>query len=427
MTSTDANGCTLSGTTPTALQAYDRALAALLAWRTGVEAHLDSATLEAPGFVMAHVMKAWLRLASRDPRVVASARPIAASAVGLAANDREHAHLAAIAAVLDDDYEGAKARLGGLLRAHPRDVLALHMAHAFDHVTGDIDNLLERITAVLPAWPRDLPGYHAVLAMQGFGLVEHGEYGAAEQAARAALALEPADARAHHDMAHVFEMTDRAEAGARWLLRHRAAWDGTSVVATHCWWHLALFRFAQGHLQAALELCDERIRIENPAKLADLIDATALLWRIELAGADIGARWSSLSQAWAAHIDNRYCSFTDLHAMLAFAGAEDWDRVDHLEKNLAHAQAFTSRYGESTRQLGLPVCRAVSAFARADALQAVTLLAGVPPLAHRLGGSHAQRDVLHLTLMAAIERLRRPTRDSAPRAKAAWPKLAAAA
>jgi hypothetical protein len=29
-------------------------------------------------------------------------------------------------------------------------------------------------------------------------------------------------------------------------------------------------------------------------------------------------------------------------------------------------------------------------------------------LAHRLGGSHAQHDVLHLTLLHAIERIRRP-------------------
>jgi hypothetical protein len=31
-------------------------------------------------------------------------------------------------------------------------------------------------------------------------------------------------------------------------------------------------------------------------------------------------------------------------------------------------------------------------------------------VAHRLGGSHAQRDVLHLTLLQAIERIRRPAR-----------------
>lgn len=410
MTSTDCNGCTVSGATPTALRAHDRALAALLAWRSGAESHLAAAAADAPRFVMVHATQAWMRLSSRDPRVVASARPLLANTVGLPANDRERGHLDAIGAVLRDDYEAAKARLGELLRTHPRDVLALHMAHALDHVTGDITTLRDRVAAVLPAWPRDLPGCHAVLAMHAFGLVEHGEYEAAEQAAREALALNPDDARAHHDMAHVFEMTDRADAGSRWLLDHRHVWEGTSVVATHCWWHLALFQFAQGRLDAALALYDERMRADHASGLADLIDATALLWRIQLAGGHLGDRWHDLCTAWSAHIDNRFCSFTDLHAMLAFIGGQDWDRVGRLEGNLLRAQALATRYGTSTRELGLPVCRAVSAFGRSDYLRAITLLASVPAVAHRLGGSHAQRDVLHLTLAAAVEQVRRPQR-----------------
>ena len=36
---------------------------------------------------------------------------------------------------------------------------------------------------------------------------------------------------------------------------------------------------------------------------------------------------------------------------------------------------------------------------------AITLLAGVRPLAARIGGSHAQRDVLRLTLRRAVERV----------------------
>jgi len=46
-----------------------------------------------------------------------------------------------------------------------------------------------------------------------------------------------------------------------------------------------------------------------------------------------------------------------------------------------------------------------------------------PALAHRLGGSHAQRDVLHLTLLHAIERIRRP----APRLRRAFLPIAAQA
>ena len=42
--------------------------------------------------------------------------------------------------------------------------------------------------------------------------------------------------------------------------------------------------------------------------------------------------------------------------------------------------------------------------------QTIALLAGLPAHAHRLGGSHAQRDVLNLTLLHAIERVRWATR-----------------
>jgi hypothetical protein len=37
----------------------------------------------------------------------------------------------------------------------------------------------------------------------------------------------------------------------------------------------------------------------------------------------------------------------------------------------------------------------------------MSLLASLPALAHRIGGSHAQRDVLRLTLLQAVGHIRR--------------------
>ncbi len=131
---------------------------------------------------MAHVLQAYLCLCSRDPARVRVARaPVLARAAGLPANARERLHLAAIAAALADDYERAKTLLGELLRQHPRDVLALQVAHAFDYITGDVARMGDRVTTVLPAWSSDLPGYHAVLAMHAFGLEESGDYERAER------------------------------------------------------------------------------------------------------------------------------------------------------------------------------------------------------------------------------------------------------
>jgi hypothetical protein len=405
-TRVDARGCPVSGATPAALAHCENALAAALGWRGHADEPLARALQEAPHFVMPRLLQAWRLLGSRDPRVVGAARPLRALLAALPANEREH--LGAIDALLDDDYPLAKARLGALLRRHPRDVLALHVAHSLDYMTGDVAQLHERVAAVLPAWSRELPGHHAVLAMQAFGLVENGEVARAEQTARAALAGSPLDVRAHHLMAHVFENSHRPEAGASWMERHRDGWGGHSA---HCWWHLALFHLAQHHSAQALALYDERVRAGRPGELSHLIDASALLWRLHLSGGvDAADRWQELAAAWAPYVDDAYCSFTDVHAMLAFVGAGDGARAQRLEQALLHRQAQPTRYGATTRELGWPACRAVIAFGRGDFTLALTLLAGLPALSHRLGGSHAQRDVLHLTLQHAAQRVRQPVR-----------------
>jgi tetratricopeptide (TPR) repeat protein len=408
ITQRDARGCSMSGASAAAIDVFEQALAASQRWRSGADVLLAQALQQAPGCVMAHVMQAYLLLCSRDPDRVRSARPVLARASALRANERERMHVAAIGAALGDDYERAKTLLGQLLRLYPRDVLALQVAHMFDYLTGDVARMGDRVASVLPAWSSGLPGYHAVLAMHAFSLEECGDYERAEEAARAALALEPTDARAHHVMAHVFEMTERPDAGVRWMGKHSDYWGRDTVVATHCWWHLGLFHLAQGKPDGALCIYDQRVRAGHSGAVADLIDASALLWRIQLSGGGAGTRWAELAAAWAPHIDDGFCSFNDLHAMLAFVGAGDWDRAQRLERTLAGSQSLSTRHGATTRMLGLPACRALMAFGRGDDSLALTLLASLPPLAHRFGGSHAQRDVLHLTMLETIEHLRRP-------------------
>ena len=407
MNAVDRRGCAVSGAEPAALEAFERALDAYQGWREGVEAPLALALQDAPAFVMAHVLRAYLLVCSRDPRRVALARPTLARAAALPANQRERLHLAALAALLErDDFDGARAILGRLLQLEPRDALALQAAHSLDYVSGDARCLSERVAAVLPAWWRGVPGYHAVLAMHAFGLEENGRYYEAEASARAALALDPLDARAHHVMAHVFEMTDRPQAGDDWLSGHVDGWASDTVVATHCWWHRGLFQLALGRRERALDIYDQHVRAGRSEAVADLIDASALLWRIDLAGCDVAARWNELADAWAPRIDDAFCSFNDLHAMLAFVGARDWRRADDLVRSLRAAYSAQSRHGTTTRLLGLAACRALAAFGRGDDMLAITLLASLPGHAHRLGGSHAQRDILQLTMQRAVERLR---------------------
>jgi hypothetical protein len=406
----DARGCEVSGASVAALDAWERALGRWRAWRTGADAALDAAIADAPGFVMAHVLRAWLLVGSRDPRHVRRARPLVERAKAWPADGQERAHLAALDAALADDIEGAKTLLGGVLTHAPRDAVALQVVHGLDYLTGDGARLADRVARVRPFWSREVPGYHAVLAMHAFGLEESGETERARDTALEALALDATDARAHHVIAHVHESAGRAVDGSRWLERHAPAWSDGTLVATHGWWHLALFRLALGDPSGALAIHDAHLQPSDASSLSDLIDASALLWRLRLAGVDAGTRWRALSGAWALHVEDRYCSFNDLHAMLAFVGAGDEERAHRLERVLRAATAAPTRHGRTTRDIGLPACRAVMALGREQPALAVTLLASLPTVAHRIGGSHAQRDVLHLTLLRAVESLRRPRR-----------------
>lgn len=422
----DARGLAVRGATPGALAAYERAAAAFLHWRGGAGEAVDQAIERAPSFTMAHVLKAWRFAGSRDPAIVRRARKPLGRASLLASDARERLHVAALAAVLADDYEAARDRLSKLLRIAPRDALALQVAHSLDYLLGDTQTMNRRIAAVLPAWSPDLAGHAGVLAMHAFALQESGAYAAAEQAVAQALAIDPFEPRAHHAMAHVFEMSNRAAEGARWLREHSVAWDGSgaegSTVATHLWWHLALFELTLGHVDAALAIYDAHLAPsrEEPLPLADLIDAASLLWRVRLQGGVPGSRSAPLANAWAAHAENGFCTFSDLHAMLAFVGARDFEAAGRLERLLERRAADRGRHAQSTRQVGLPASRALIAFGRGEVARAAALLARLPAATHRIGGSHAQRDVLQLTLARAFSLLAGRRRERLAVSRVQW-------
>jgi hypothetical protein len=400
----DARGCLVSGASAVALDLYEQAVAAAGAWRLGAESLAAAATDESPHFVMAHVLQAYSLACSRDPRRVRSAQRVLEPVSAMPMRGVERLHLAAIGAIVADRYLLAKRHLERILTLQPRDLLALQALHTLDYLTGDVGRMADHVRRVLPAWHRRDPGFHALLAMLAFGLEEGGDFDRAEELALAALALEPRDARAHHTMAHVFDGRGDADAGARWLLDHADAWQPDTTVTRHAWWHLALFRLARGEPAGALALYDVQVRQVGSDGVSELIDATSLLWRLRLAGHDVGTRWRELAGAWGAHLDDAFCSFTDVHAMLAFVGADDSERARRLQALLDRRRTLATRYGETTHHVAVPACRALAAYGRGDDTLAITLLASLPAFAFRLGGSRAQRDVLHLTLEYAIER-----------------------
>lgn len=390
----------LTGATPRALEAYGQALWRFACHRGGVLEAARAASREAPGFVAAHQLEAWALLCGRDPAGAEAAGWVYAAMQGLPMNRREQAHTAAIAAVIDGDALFACRVLDQALAGDPHDLVALAAGHAFDHLLGDAGAQLSRTTRALARWSPGMPGYHAVLSMHAFALEESGDYHRAEDVARRALELEPHDIRAHHAVAHVLEMLGRPGEGVHWMAERAGYWNDAAAGATHQWWHLALFHLERDETSQALAIYDRCIGIE-PVAISELIDASALLWRLALRGLAVGARWQALAEHWAPHAADAFCAFNDLHAMLAFAGARRGDLAARLFGAQARAAARPGATGEMSRLVGEPACRAIHAFANGDYVSAERILRGLPPVASRIGGSHAQRDILELTRFAA--------------------------
>jgi tetratricopeptide (TPR) repeat protein len=381
-----------------------RALEGFLAWTGDPRIEARRAVEESPGSAMAHVLQAHLHLCSRDPAGLPAAREALARAQRLPLDASARLHVAAIAATLAGDWMRARELVGCVLAQNPRDLLALAVAHTMDYTLGDTEALRRRVAEVLPAWSRADAGYHGVLAMLAFGLEENGEYGRAEQAALEALELEPRNLRAHHARAHVLEMQGRGAEGIRWMVARSAHWTGEGASSTHLWWHLALYHLDLGDARHALELYDRRLAAPGADSLNELIDASALLWRLELRDIETGPRWRALAERWAPRAEEAYCAFNDLHAMAAFAGARRRD----LQRRLLRAQRRRLNLGGTNesmlRAVGLPACEALAAYGDGNYRRAADLLLRLPAVSHRLGGSHAQRGLLGLTLRAAVNR-----------------------
>lgn len=404
MSATDRRSDAVSGAAPQALDHFEKALFGFQTYTGDPFAAVDAAIAARPEFVMAHVLKAHLNIAGCEKLGFEKAAAIQRGAWALPTNERERMHWAAVTRFVNGDLDGAVEQLEDILVAHPRDVLALQMAHLYDFYRGDARNLRDRVARVLPAWDKGVPGHHAVLGMYAFGLEECGEYGRAEEAGGQAVALEPRDTWAHHAVAHVYEMQGRREEGLAWMRAREQHWAPDSFFAVHNWWHWALLHLDLDQPAEALALYDTRIRATRSTVALDMVDATAMLWRMTLRGIDVGQRWHELADAWAPFASDGFYAFNDAHATMAFVGAGRWDLAQDViaaqRVRLVEAGSNTAM----TRDVGLPLCQAVLAFGKSDFAATVRLLRPLRSIAHRFGGSHAQRDIIDLTLLEAARR-----------------------
>ena len=402
----DALGLSLTGASAAAATLFDRTLRSLQTYTGDPVASLSEALEDSPGFLLGHVTLAWLCLTGTDRDSLLAAQEALAKAEPLAASgdERERGHLRAAKQWADGRWADAARSLEDLAIAEPRDLLALQLGHLLDFFRGDARMLRDRIARALPAWSAAMPGYATLLGMHAFGLEENGQYAEAEATGRRAVALDRRDTWSWHAVGHVLEMQDRIDDGIDWWCSDGPAWAEDSFFSVHNWWHLALLHLERGEIGRVFALFDGPIFGDGKTVVLDLIDASALLWRLQLRGIDVGDRWARVADAWAPRAADGWYAFNDVHAGLAFAAAGQGDRLQAVHAAMARAVAEGGDNAAFTADVGAPLLASLLALHDGEHARAVRGLRQVRPIAHRFGGSHAQRDLIDLSLLEAAIR-----------------------
>jgi tetratricopeptide (TPR) repeat protein len=401
----DAQGHHLSGATMEAVSTYDQAVRAFNLVHGDSIGLFDAAREAAPDFAMAYLGKAWVYAVANDPGLMTQATALVETARPLRLNEREQAHLAALSHLVEGARAAAVAVLDRHLMHYPFDLVAHQAAALIDGFLGRFPWVRDRSARALPLWSKDQPGYGTLLAFHGFGSEEAGDYARAEDESRAAAELEPLSFWPHHTVAHVMEMTGRPEDGLGWMTAREALWSTPGHMnQVHIWWHKALFHLELGQYDAALALYDGPMRATQRALALSLTNATALLWRLDMLGADIGERWLEQADLWEHHADGKCLVFADIHAAMAELRSGQVARVERRLEAMQQTAASGVEAAGLYRTVGIPVVQGLAAFHRGAYAEAVELLLPVRVDLWQIGGSHAQRDVVDWTLTEAAVR-----------------------
>jgi tetratricopeptide (TPR) repeat protein len=399
----DARGLPVSTTSAEAATAYDHLIVGYLTQRADTPARL-TALLEAdPDFALGHCMQGYFAMLAYKQASVPTAVQAARTAQSLAASatPRERSHIAALAAWAEGELDRTIALWESILRTHPLDAVAFRLAHFANFWLGRPQDMLSSVERVMPAWSEEIPNYATILACHCFAHEEAGNYLAAEPSGRRAIELDPADLWAAHAVAHVMEMQGRRSEGIEWLTMLAPNWEGSHNLQHHLWWHLALFKLEYGDYAGVLELYDTRFRnlaapltVAAPDVYIDVQNAASMLFRLQRLDVDVGNRWEELADKAEARIGDCLSAFTLPHWLMALTAT---GRTAAAQRMIEAIRAFANGRGTVSRivrDYALPIAEAQLAYAGGRYSDAVALMRPAIGGMYRLGGSHAQQDVL---------------------------------
>jgi tetratricopeptide (TPR) repeat protein len=396
--SIDAYGLPVTTGSSLALQSYDRAVDAALSWKANALDLFREAITHDPGLAVAHAgAAACLFLEER----FAEAKATSAAARAAATPDvsrRERSYVDAVTLWTAGQVPEAEAAMREHLRDYPRDLAIVQRLYFVFFWQGKFPAMLAATTDLLHHHPQS----SYMIGMHAFALEEAGHCAEAIRLAESALRANPEDAWSIHALAHgLYESAD-FESGIATLPAAIEPCRDLNWFRNHLWWHVTLMHLSRGGYDRASELARRHFE-QAPSSIAgELHDSISLLWRLELARRPVGERWRPFAEIARERINRTGLLFHVAHVAMALGGARDWATADR-QRALLRERAPK----DPTGLLGdvvVPLVEGLHAFAAGDYARTIETIEVLRPRIVELGGSRAQRDVFHDTLLEACFR-----------------------
>jgi len=404
MTCHDRYGLPLSTASDTAAAHYREGIDLVLAAWPGAGEAFDAAIAADPDFALAHIARARVHFFYAEAQAARACAAKARELVVRHGTERERSHVEALALGMEGQPAKSLTQALAHLEQWPRDALILSLplgAFGLFAFSGMADHDQARV---------DLCEKHArhygddwwFLNYLGWSLTENNEVKRGRALTEQGFAKRRANANAAHALAHaMFEDGSTADAEALisdWL----PGYDRSGILHGHISWHEALAALEHGDAARALAIYSDRIqpKVTTAPPINSVTDTASLLWRMMMEGHAVPVdAWRDAAAHPERSFPNAGVTFADVHMALVTAATGN---AAGLEQRIA---TLEKRLGEGKLAAGAVVpgiCRAVRAFAGGDYADCVRTL---EPLANdvvRIGGSHAQREMIEDTLLMAL-------------------------
>jgi hypothetical protein len=197
-------------------------------------------------------------------------------------------------------------------------------------------------------------------------------------------------------------MQGRCAEGIDWLAGLAPHWEGANNLKHHLWWHRGLYHFERGEFDTVLDLYDHNFRnLASPITEAqpdlyiDVQNAASMLFRLERQGVALGNRWNEIADKAETRIGDCLSPFTLPHWMMALAATRRFEAGGRmLEAMRTYATTAGTLNARLVADYALPISDAILLRAKGEPAAAARVMRPAIGGMYRLGGSHAQQDVL---------------------------------